>query len=67
MIQDTSKSKWAILDKDDNLYKVGVYSIENGLAFSNLYHKYTYTYSYGYSSTGKATQDVDTKQFRLWG
>ena len=67
MIQDTSKSKWAILDKDDNLYKIGVYSVENGLAFSNLYHKYTYTYSYGYSSTGKATQDVDTKQFRLWG
>lgn len=68
LIEDISGSKWAILDKDDNLYKIGVFSIENGLAFSNLYHKWTRTYSYGYSSYGKSNiEDVDTKQFRLWG
>lgn len=44
MIRDNSGSKWAILDKDDNLYTVGVFQKDNGLAFSNLNHKpYQYT------------------------
>lgn len=67
MIKDNSNSKWAILDKDDNLYKIGVYNIENGLAFSNLYYKYSYDYSYNYSNVSKSAQEVDTRQFRLWG
>ena len=53
MITSNSHSKWAILDKDDNLYRCGVFEIENGLRFSNLNHKHTYqtvkNYQYNYS------------------
>lgn len=58
MIKDISGSKFAIIDKDDNIYRIGVFNIEKGLAFSNLNHQW-YNYSYGYSSYGKAKQLYD--------
>ena len=42
-IEDITNSKWAILDKDDNLYLIGVYTKEDNLAFSNSHYK---PYSY---------------------
>ena len=42
---NSSNSKWAILDKDDNLYTCGVFDIDNGLKFSNLNHKHRYVYT----------------------
>ena len=53
MIKNNSNSKWAILDKDDNLYTIGTFMTDNGLAFSNLNHKPYTKYNYGYSSIGK--------------
>jgi predicted glutamine amidotransferase len=49
MIKNNSNSKWAILDKDDNLYTCGVFDIDNGLKFSNLNHKHRYNYNYNYN------------------
>jgi predicted glutamine amidotransferase len=44
MIRDNSHSKWAILDKDDNVYTCGVFTVRNGLKFSNTNHEYVYNY-----------------------
>ena len=50
-IEDITNSKWAILDKDDNLYLIGVYTKEDNLLFSNSHYKpMSYSYSDGYSS-----------------
>ena len=50
-IEDITNSKWAILDKDDNLYLIGVYTKEDNLAFSNTHYKpMSYSYKDGYSS-----------------
>ena len=60
MILDNSHSKWAILDKDDNLYTIGTFSKENGLAFSNLNHKptqYRTYYGGGYYTTSEKAND----------
>lgn len=48
-IANITSSRFAILDKDDNLYLVGKYEIENNLFFSNKNYKpITYVYkSYG--------------------
>ena len=45
-IEDITNSKFAILDKEDNLYLIGVFTRENNLSFSNSHYKpYTYTYT----------------------
>lgn len=62
MIKDNSNSKWAILDKDDNLYTIGTFMTENGLKFSNLNHKPYSTYNYGYSSYGKYITEEDANE-----
>ena len=50
-IEEITNSKWAILDKDDNLYLIGVYTKEDNLAFSNSHYKpISYSYKDGYSS-----------------
>lgn len=44
-IEDITGSKFAILDKDDNLYLIGLFMKEDNLSFSNSHYKpYTYTY-----------------------
>ena len=56
-IENITNSKWAILDKDDNLYLIGVYTIEDNLAFSNSHFKpYSYTYT-GYDGKTSAYYD----------
>ena len=47
-----TNSKFAILDKDDNLYLIGVFTKEDNLAFSNSHYK-PYSYAYKYSGTSK--------------
>ena len=73
MIKDNSGSKWAILDKDDNLYTIGTFSKENGLAFSNLNHKWT-SYHNNYITLNNAIntyneifddEDIDD-QLSIW-
>ena len=39
LIKDVSGSKFAILDKDDNLYLIGDYLFDNNLKFSNNSYK----------------------------
>lgn len=49
LIEDMTNSKFAILDKDDNLYLIGTYIKEDNLSFSNTHYKpYTYSYTSGY-------------------
>ena len=38
-IEKITSSKFAILDKEDNLYTVGTFPVEDGLKFSNTYFK----------------------------
>ena len=49
-IEEITNSKWAILDKDDNLYLIGVFMKENNLAFSNSHYK---PYEYKYVGTSE--------------
>ena len=59
-INDITNSKWAILDKNDNLYLSGVFITDNNLKFSNnTYKPYedrfvsrTYPIHYGWDSYG---------------
>jgi len=64
MILDNSRSKWAILDKDDNLYTIGSFSKEDGLAFSNLNHKPTKYYTY-YGNGYYTTQEKATDEYEI--
>lgn len=48
MITSNSGSKWAIIDKDDNLYTCGSFDSVDGLKFSNLNHDW----DDGYTSKG---------------
>lgn len=48
VIEKMTNSKFAILDKDDNLYLIGVYNKEENLLFSNSHYKpmnYNYYYN----------------------
>lgn len=62
-IDDITNSKLAILDKDDNLYLVGKYVIEKGLAFSNdSYEDYrAYMRCYGGYSNYDYYRDYEYK------
>ena len=56
MIKDNSNSKWAILDKEDNLYTCGSFDYVDGLKFSNLNHDWearcNYDWDGGYTTRG---------------
>lgn len=55
-IEDITHSKFAILDKDDNLYLIGVFTKEDNLAFSNSHYKpvsYSYYYKDNKGNYGK--------------
>lgn len=55
-IEDITHSKFAILDKDDNLYLIGVFTKEDNLLFSNSHYKpvsYSYYYKDNKGNYGK--------------
>ena len=61
IIEEMTGSKFAILDKDDNLYLIGVFTREDKLSFSNSHYK-PYTYSY-YSSNVKYSRPAYSWDF----
>ena len=57
-IEEITHSKFAILDKDDNLYLIGLFVKEDNLAFSNSHYKpvkYSYYYKDNKGNYGKRT------------
>ena len=62
-IEDITNSKWAILDKDDNLYLIGVFTREGKLSFSNSHYK---PYEYKYDYTSDYYDRVYGKAYKHW-
>ena len=65
IIKDTTNSKWAILDKFDDVYTIGDFVEDNGYLYSNsTYKKFEYKY-YTYK-WDKYDEDEDLEEQSAW-
>lgn len=64
IIKDTTNSKWAILDKFDDVYTIGDFVEDNGYLYSNsTYKKFEYKYT---AYKGWYDDDFDDEEYESW-
>ena len=74
MLEDMTNSKLCFLNKDDELYYVGMFTTDNGVLYSNTTYKhsrvyygnYNYKYDYGKYDYGKYDYDYNNIKYDEW-